>query len=51
MRTSFSSAHSLFTRFSKQRRKGAQQVPRALCPTLGCPHTPLSCAIDLYLSP
>ncbi|KAK4412312.1 hypothetical protein Salat_2982800 [Sesamum alatum] len=33
MRTSFSSAHSPFTRFSKQRRKGGQQVPRALCPT------------------
>ncbi|MCE3051030.1 hypothetical protein HAX54_048783 [Datura stramonium] len=33
MRTSFSSAHSAFTRFSKQRRKGGQQVPRALCPT------------------
>ncbi|KAF1856900.1 hypothetical protein Lal_00001938 [Lupinus albus] len=33
MRTSFPSAHSPFTRFSKQRRKGGQQVPRALCPT------------------
>ncbi|KAK4765977.1 hypothetical protein SAY87_007619 [Trapa incisa] len=33
MRTSFPSAHSLFTQFSKQRRKGGQQVPRALCPT------------------
>ncbi|PHT51000.1 hypothetical protein CQW23_10747 [Capsicum baccatum] len=33
MRTSFSSAHSPFTRFSKQRRKGGQQVPRALFPT------------------
>lgn len=33
MRTSFSSAHSPFTQFSKQRRKGGQQVPRALCPT------------------
>ncbi|CAH1452045.1 unnamed protein product [Lactuca virosa] len=33
MRTSFPSAHSLFTRFSKQRRKGGQQVPQALCPT------------------
>nr|GEZ83788.1 hypothetical protein [Tanacetum cinerariifolium] len=31
--TSFPSAHSLFTRFLKQRRKGGQQVPRALCPT------------------
>ncbi|KAL9297713.1 hypothetical protein ACSQ67_023609 [Phaseolus vulgaris] len=26
-------AHSPFTRFSKQKRKGGQQVPRALCPT------------------
>ncbi|GKC09431.1 RNA-directed DNA polymerase, eukaryota [Tanacetum coccineum] len=33
MRTFFPSAHSPFTRFSKQRRKGGQQVPRALCPT------------------
>ncbi|GMN62025.1 hypothetical protein TIFTF001_031111 [Ficus carica] len=33
MRTSFPSAHSPFTRFSKQRRKGGQLVPRALCPT------------------
>jgi len=33
MRTSFPFAHSPFTRFSKQRRKGGQQVPRALCPT------------------
>ena len=33
MRTSFPSAHSPFTRFSKQRRKGGQQVLRALCPT------------------
>lgn len=33
MRTSFPSAHSPFTRFSKQRRTGGQQVPRALCPT------------------
>ncbi|GAV67278.1 hypothetical protein CFOL_v3_10784, partial [Cephalotus follicularis] len=33
MRTSFPSAHSPFTRFSKQRRKGGQQVPRALCST------------------
>jgi hypothetical protein len=33
MRTSFPSAHSPFTRFSKQRGKGGQQVPRALCPT------------------
>lgn len=33
MRTSFPSAHSPFTRFSKQRRKGGQKVPRALCPT------------------
>lgn len=33
MRTSFPSAHSPFTRFSKQSRKGGQQVPRALCPT------------------
>lgn len=33
MRTSFPSAHSPFTRFSKQRRKGGHQVPRALCPT------------------
>nr|QHR87752.1 hypothetical protein Q903MT_gene1764 [Picea sitchensis] len=31
MRTSFPSAHSPFTRFPK--RKGRQQVPRALCPT------------------
>ncbi|TYI36730.1 hypothetical protein ES332_A03G161300v1, partial [Gossypium tomentosum] len=31
--TSFPSAHSPFTRFSKRRRKGGQQVPRALCPT------------------
>ena len=33
MRTSFPSAHSPFTQFSKQRRKGGQKVPRALCPT------------------
>ncbi|KAL9440860.1 hypothetical protein AB3S75_019522 [Citrus x aurantiifolia] len=33
MRTSFPSAHSPFTWFSKQRRKGGQQVPLALCPT------------------
>ncbi|KAJ4975939.1 hypothetical protein NE237_001045 [Protea cynaroides] len=33
MRTCFPSAHSPFTRFSKQRRKGGQQVPRALCPS------------------
>nr|GEX52265.1 hypothetical protein [Tanacetum cinerariifolium] len=33
MRTSFPSAYSPFTWFSKQRRKGGQQVPRALCPT------------------
>ncbi|KAE8647125.1 hypothetical protein Csa_021542 [Cucumis sativus] len=33
MRTSFPSAHSPFIRFSKQRRKGGLQVPRALCPT------------------
>lgn len=33
MRTSFPSSHSPFTRFSKQRRKGGQKVPRALCPT------------------
>ncbi|WMV09219.1 hypothetical protein MTR67_002604 [Solanum verrucosum] len=32
MRTSFSSTHSPFTRFSKQRMKGGQHVPRALCP-------------------
>ncbi|WOG81111.1 hypothetical protein DCAR_0100256 [Daucus carota subsp. sativus] len=33
MRTSFPSAYSPFTRFSKQRRKVGQEVPRALCPT------------------
>ncbi|KAL1299019.1 hypothetical protein AAHE18_18G076800 [Arachis hypogaea] len=33
MRTSFPSAHSPFTRFSKQRRLVGQLVPRALCPT------------------
>nr|GEZ45259.1 hypothetical protein [Tanacetum cinerariifolium] len=32
-RTFFPSAYSPFTRFSKQRRKGGQQVPRALYPT------------------
>ncbi|WZZ27620.1 hypothetical protein YC2023_011021 [Brassica napus] len=33
MRTSLPYAHSPFTQFSKQRRKGGQKVPRALCPT------------------
>lgn len=33
MRTSFPSAHSPFTQFSKQSREGGQKVPRALCPT------------------
>ncbi|CAH2065615.1 unnamed protein product [Thlaspi arvense] len=33
IRTSFPSAHSPFTQFSKQRRNGGQKVPRALCPT------------------
>ncbi|MED6192682.1 hypothetical protein PIB30_012282 [Stylosanthes scabra] len=33
MRTSFPSAHSPFTRFSKQKKLVGLQVPRALCPT------------------
>ncbi|GKB89011.1 hypothetical protein Tco_0961283 [Tanacetum coccineum] len=41
MRTSFPSAHSPFTRFSKQRRKGGQQASQAILPPSGILFLPM----------